>query len=651
MRPSEFLLRWNERPILSGFVRRWIPARTARYSWGRVLAFTACVAGLLAVLLSAPFVILGATVMVPWIALTAAELGACVGLSISLLSRLCWNQRAARLAADPDCPELTAPSPRTGLWPRVALGFGYLVIIGLVVPLLLFYAIEDARGAWAWRQLQAELKAKGECYGLPCVIPPPARDEDNFFGTPFWQQFIYRKEHLPNGGTTNIWVHGSRPDYTTNFTLPNDPRTVKHRGIPKPETYDGHTDLAAWAAQFQFVTTNRPNGGLSPDYLTFPLPDKPGRPADDVLLALSKFDRTLSEFASAANRPRNREPVHYEEHIQALLPGLAALRSGARICQLRALARLENGDSAGAAADVLLAYRLGESLNEEFLLISQLVRYAIDSTAHHALWEGLVTHRWNETQLAAFQQRLSQSDYAPSFIRALEGERALVNQLMEMLLSTRKRTQLPDQVGGGGDFGVTRFEAFTFDTLMPSGWLRQNQVGLLAGYQLILEQARNAMAPTNRTGLLADLRRQGNQADRVYTIAASQPSPCNLMLRLLLPAVGKAEEKANRAQTVAQMATIACALERHRLAHSMYPATLNELVPVYLATVPADWMSGQPFHYERTDNGWFRLWSVGPDGKDDGGVYRDETKQKSGPDQETLDWPWPEPLPMRERLF
>ena len=646
---TEFLLRWNERPILSGFVRRWIPARTARYSWARVFAFTACVAGLLAVLLATPLAILGATGMVPWIALTAAEFGACVGLSLSLVSRLCWNQRAARLAANPESPEVTAPWPRPGRFLRVAFGLFYLVIVGLVTPLLLFHAIENTRGAWAWRQLRAELKAKGECYELSCVVPPPARDEDNFFGTPFWQQYVYRQERTPNGGLTNIWPNG-RFAISTNFSLPDDPGPAKHIGVFTHEPTDGRVNLAAWAAQLRSVTTNTGKGGPNRNHVTFPLPATPGEPAADVLLALTKFDPTLAEFAAAASRPRNRYPLHYEEGFDALLPNMATIKSAARICQLRAIARLGAGDSEGAAADTLLAYRIGESLNESSLLISQLLRFAVDAIAHHALWEGLVAHRWTESQLAVFQQRLSQLDYTGAFVHALEGERALGNQFMETMINDRARAlDRMDRLGSDGTADGMSHGNVSLGMLMPSGWLRQNQIGLLRGYQIILDLGRVAMTSTNRKELLATIPRQGDPVDDYVMRIMVHRSPFNMMVGMLLPAIGKATGRADRAQTAAQMAVIACALERHHLAHGTYPATLGELAPTYLTAVPSDWMSGDPFHYERTDDGWFRLWSVGPNGKDDRGTLRIESKK--GNNQE-LDWPWPSPVPTREpRLF
>jgi hypothetical protein len=59
-------------------------------------------------------------------------------------------------------------------------------------------------------------------------------------------------------------------------------------------------------------------------------------------------------------------------------------------------------------------------------------------------------------------------------------------------------------------------------------------------------------------------------------------------------------------------------------------------------------MVNQPFKYQRTDDGWFLLYSVGLDGQDDGGVMFSDDKS----DKEDKDWPWPVPTrPAKHRLF
>lgn len=68
-------------------------------------------------------------------------------------------------------------------------------------------------------------------------------------------------------------------------------------------------------------------------------------------------------------------------------------------------------------------------------------------------------------------------------------------------------------------------------------------------------------------------------------------------------------------------AAVCIALTRHRLEKGAYPAALDELVPQYIAAVPADPFDQQPLRY-RVEGGMAVVYSVGPDRKDDAGKVR-----------------------------
>jgi hypothetical protein len=120
----------------------------------------------------------------------------------------------------------------------------------------------------------------------------------------------------------------------------------------------------------------------------------------------------------------------------------------------------------------------------------------------------------------------------------------------------------------------------------------------------------------------------------------------------------KAAEKAALAQSGVDLAAVACALERYRLAQGQYPEALNALVPRFATALPHDIINGQPLKYRRTDNGRFILYSVGWNEKDDGGVvafkndpalaarFRGPRANNAPPprqDNEQGDWVWQYP--------
>jgi len=71
------------------------------------------------------------------------------------------------------------------------------------------------------------------------------------------------------------------------------------------------------------------------------------------------------------------------------------------------------------------------------------------------------------------------------------------------------------------------------------------------------------------------------------------------------------------------------ALELYRLRQGAYPESLDALVPDYLPEMPLDPFAGKAFRYRRTDDN-FRLYSVGQNMKDDGGVEPKPGKAGTG---------------------
>jgi len=79
-----------------------------------------------------------------------------------------------------------------------------------------------------------------------------------------------------------------------------------------------------------------------------------------------------------------------------------------------------------------------------------------------------------------------------------------------------------------------------------------------------------------------------------------------------------------------QMVLTVLGIQRYRLRTGRLPAQLSELVPEYLAALPHDFMDGKALRYRlRPGDGDFLLYSVGEDGKDDGGDPVPQADKKS----------------------
>ena len=74
-----------------------------------------------------------------------------------------------------------------------------------------------------------------------------------------------------------------------------------------------------------------------------------------------------------------------------------------------------------------------------------------------------------------------------------------------------------------------------------------------------------------------------------------------------------------------ELTKLAFALAAYRADHGSYPAKLADLKPKYVAEVPQDIFSAAELHY-KPDGAGYLLYSVGVNGKDDGGRTMDERK-------------------------
>jgi hypothetical protein len=72
-------------------------------------------------------------------------------------------------------------------------------------------------------------------------------------------------------------------------------------------------------------------------------------------------------------------------------------------------------------------------------------------------------------------------------------------------------------------------------------------------------------------------------------------------------------------ETQREMTCAAIAIKRYQLHTGRPPPDLAALMPEYLSELPHDWMDGQPLRYRLNADGTFTLYSVGEDGRDDGG--------------------------------
>lgn len=103
--------------------------------------------------------------------------------------------------------------------------------------------------------------------------------------------------------------------------------------------------------------------------------------------------------------------------------------------------------------------------------------------------------------------------------------------------------------------------------------------------------------------------------------------------------------RAMRAETERSLVLCAIALKRYALKHQgASPPALESLVPDFLPSVPTDYMDGKPMKFRVKTDGSSVLYSVGEDGKDNGGdasLAIDKSNRRDLWSRKDLIWPAP----------
>ncbi len=491
-----------------------------------------------------------------------------------------------------------------------------LIVLAWVVTLIaLLYGEENWRGRRTWNTYRQELEATGAQLDLQAFIPPPIPDEQNFAATPFVESWF------PKGHT---WEDSfSKAD----AKLPGQDQSRRQ-----------FTDLVAWGAALKAVEGGTINSYRYTDTGKLDAESR-AQAAPAVLAGLQGDEAIFQELRAASLRPHIRYPVVYnlENPWGILLPHLAQIKTTCNRLRLKASAELAAGQSDQALEDLKLLFYMADSVKEEPFLISYLVRIACLQLAIQPIWEGLSEHRWSAAQLEDLEARLQRLDLLKDLDRPRAAERAATILTADLLYRQKYRlSDLAEPQSGlspslwGGDF------VNLLGRIAPHGWYYLEQVNLCRFYQNqspgAFDPAQKRISPHLLASDAQELQRQisgGGLGKELNALLHHQ-----VLAALMQPGLAKFPFKAASAQATLDQAALACALERCRLADGRFPEKLEALVPRFVAQLPKDALTGEPYRYRRVADAQFVLYSVGWDEKDDGGVSGKTLFDEQG------DWVW-----------
>jgi hypothetical protein len=319
---------------------------------------------------------------------------------------------------------------------------------------------------------------------------------------------------------------------------------------------------------------------------------------------------------------------------------------------------LQRGDTESAVTKIRAILAIVKGMEDERLIVSQLVRVAIVNIGVAATWEFLQSPKVTDEQLAALQREWTDAEYLRGGENALLMERAMCEAAGarmrqssdEFRQNARMYSSGSSSAGLSGwvDHAANSAVMKTKESMWRFAWSDPDELKMLRGQQIILGAIRarrtNQVFATalrqQETGLAAlGVHAQSDSEKSSYGIDENVSS----MMSQSLVSIQRVPQRIFRIVVARQIVITAIALKRYQLRHGVYPPELAALAPEFAAEIIDDPMDGKPLRYHLNSDGTYVLYSVGDDGKDDGGDVSPSTPSKTTTWLQGRDWVWPLP--------
>jgi hypothetical protein len=534
-------------------------------------------------------------------------------------ARACSEERAlpssSQLALDSDLTPKYRPNVNCRRKTLIAIG----VMLGLAVliPVIHHYQLRAATEAYI-----AELKAQGEPMELAQVIPRPLPPEQN--SAPL---FLKAVSLLSTNDDDNVLV--SNPPSAMRSVAPGKAMI----GWQQPDIrFSDETN--SWA---------------------------------DIQNALAQDNEAFKYLGEITNHALFDFDLQYTQLSEMRLTHLILEKRAVQRLSAKTLCDLRDGDTGAAIKSVQTMLALVDGTGDERTAISQLVRIAIAQIAAATTWEILQSTNLTDGQLASLQDDWSELEFIQASENTLPVERECGETDLAMWRSSNLALQHYFDIGkkareaiGESDeedslWNKTKIKARIF--LWRYWWSYPDELRSLKGFEVLINT--HHLVETNgsfQTALehqKAALDELGiSKMDSSFDNLFTGKTDFHTMMSEPIVTLGKVIERVMRAEVTKHTAVAAIALKRYQLKYGNYPPDLKSLVPEFVSTIPIDPVDGQPLRFRLSADESFLLYSIGPNGKDDGGSSSPDKEDTSQiffwESQNALDWVWPQPATQEE---
>lgn len=275
--------------------------------------------------------------------------------------------------------------------------------------------------------------------------------------------------------------------------------------------------------------------------------------------------------------------------INQTMPYLAEFRTMLRLLVLEAEARRVEGDFRAAAASALDGLEVAQDVKRRRILISGLVGVACEAIAFASLDETIPELSGPECREVLAQLLEIEKTRVP-VAEWLAGEEILTRSYFKQIaLDPAKQEEIARALAEAVDPAPDAAQVVA--DLGPEGWAEIGQAYAAMREYVTLPWLQRPVEPL---------------------------MPNNFLMQTLARSIVRIAFNADRATTVFRLHEAELAARAHVLEHERLPESLQALVPEYLPAVPDDPFGAAPLRSILKDAALI-IYSVGPDGVDDGG--------------------------------
>ena len=280
------------------------------------------------------------------------------------------------------------------------------------------------------------------------------------------------------------------------------------------------------------------------------------------------------------------------------LPHLAKLREMARMLRADALVQGHEGDYAETVEDIVSGFKLSTVVKDEPILISQLVRIAMEGICWQTAQEALPPEGIPADLARRLVEYAGRCDYRESFANSFSGEGFMGLEQFDQVREGRT---------GGTTSTMDNLFLSVYGSVFARPWLNMDEE--------TYADTISRMGEISRLPYYEAL----PQMKEIDTQIEELPRT-RVLSQILLPALTRAIEAQARVEAEIDLMQIGISVEQYHASTGNYPATLDALSPSLGGSVPVDPYTGEAYRYQLSGGG-FLLYSVGSNLTDDGGTF------------------------------